>query len=72
VSGPEIFARGFSSDDSAFDEIRAELHAVLTDALAEEADDTYRMQQLLRRTIGRWVNKTYRRRPMIVPVVIAS
>ncbi|WP_028709425.1 ribonuclease J [Propionicicella superfundia] len=72
VSGPEIFARGFSSDDSAFDEIRAELHSVLTDALAEEADDTYRMQQLLRRTIGRWVNKTYRRRPMIVPVVIAS
>ncbi len=72
ISGPEIFARGFSSDDSAFDEIRAELHKVLTDALADEAEDTHRMQQRLRRTIGRWVNKTYRRRPMIVPVVIAS
>lgn len=72
VNGPEIFARGFSSDDSAFDDIQAELRGVLTRALADNADDTYQLQQLLRRAIGRWVNKTYRRRPMIVPVVIAS
>ncbi|MHB8451347.1 MAG: hypothetical protein ACYDAQ_12985, partial [Mycobacteriales bacterium] len=26
--------------------------------------------QLVRRTVGRWVHDTYRRRPMIVPVVV--
>jgi len=36
--------------------------------VADDADDTYRLQQLLRRTIGRWISRTYRRRPMIVPV----
>jgi ribonuclease J len=72
VSGPEVFTRGFAADDSAFDEIRAEMHKVLTDALADDADDTYRLQQLLRRTIGRWISRTYRRRPMIVPVVLAG
>jgi ribonuclease J len=24
----------------------------------------------VRRTVGRWVNENYRRRPMIIPVVI--
>lgn len=72
VSGPEVFARGFSEDDSAFDEIRDDLTRILEEALADGADDTYQLQQLLRRAIGRWVNKEYRRRPMIVPVVIAS
>jgi len=26
----------------------------------------------MRRTIGRWVSGTHRRRPMIVPVVVAT
>jgi len=25
---------------------------------------------VVRRTVGRWVNENYRRRPMIIPVVI--
>ncbi len=72
TSGPDVFARGFSEDDSAFDEISSELTALLESALSEGADDTHQLQQLLRRAIGSWVHKTYRRRPMIVPVVIAS
>ena len=28
------------------------------------------LQQLVRRAVGRWVNDTYRRRPMIIPVVV--
>ncbi len=29
--------------------------------------DPHQLQQIVRRTVGRWVNDTYRRRPMIVP-----
>lgn len=72
VSGPEIQARGFGEDNGAFDRIRDELAQLIRDALADGADDTYQLQQIVRRRIGRWVNQTYRRRPMIIPVVIAS
>ncbi len=72
VSGPDIHARGFAEDDSVFDEIRPELAAALTRALVDGADDTYVLQQLLRRLIGRWVNNNFRRRPMILPIVVAS
>ncbi len=39
-------------------------------AMAGGMDDTHRLQQVVRRTIGRWVSRSLRRRPMIVPVVV--
>jgi ribonuclease J len=33
--------------------------------------DTHRIAQAVRRVVGKWVGETYRRRPMIVPTVIA-
>ncbi|MEL4357170.1 MULTISPECIES: ribonuclease J [unclassified Luteococcus] len=72
VSGPDIHARGFSENDDAFAEIREQISRDLAQALADGVDDTHRLQQVIRRTIGRWVSQTYRRRPMIVPVVVAT
>ena len=72
VSGPDIHARGFAEDDSAFDDIRSQIAESLTDALRDGVDDTRRLQQVVRRQIGKWVSDTYRRRPMIVPVVIVT
>jgi len=72
VSGPDIHARGFAEDDSVFDEVRLQLADAIRDALSDGAEDVHDLQRLLRRTIGRWVNATYRRRPMILPVVIAT
>ena len=46
--------------------------ARLREALADGAEDTYPLQQLMRRRLGRWVSKRYRARPMIVPVVLAT
>jgi ribonuclease J len=34
--------------------------------------DTAPLAQLMRRQVGKWVNETHRRRPMIVPVVIEA
>ena len=63
ISGPDIHARGFVEGDTIFDRIRPRITKALEDALAEGIDDTYRLQQVIRRRMGRWVNDTHRRRP---------
>jgi ribonuclease J len=70
VFGPEITARGFSDDPEALDPIHAELIEVLERALAEGATDSGSLSNLVRRTVGRWVDRTYRRRPMLMPMVV--
>ena len=70
VFGPEITSRGFSDDKSALDPITAELITVVESALAEGTRDADALQHLVRRTVGRWVDREYRRRPMLVPTVI--
>ena len=72
VSGPDIHARGFMEADSAFDDVRPLIVTALEEALADGVDDTHRLQQVIRRRMGRWVNDTHRRRPMIIPVVIST
>ncbi len=72
TGGPEIHARGFAEDDSVFDEIRPQVADALEKAAAAGGADTYQLQQTIRRTIGRWVSGRYRRRPMIIPVVVES
>jgi ribonuclease J len=72
VSGPEIHARGFAEDDTTFDAIREPIIDALQRQLADGVDDTYQLQQTVRRVVGRWVNKAHRRRPMIIPVVIEA
>ena len=40
--------------------------------LREGVDDSYQLQQTIRRVIGRWVGNRLRRRPMIITVVIEA
>jgi ribonuclease J len=70
VFGPEITARGFSDDPSALDPIQAELIQVVEKALADGTRDSEALQHLVRRTVGRWVDRQYRRRPMLVPMIV--
>ena len=70
VGGPEIQARGSGIEDDAFDEVVERIQQVLNDMAAEGSLDLHQIQQRVRRTVGRWVNDRYRRRPMIVPVVV--
>jgi len=72
IVGPEIHARGFAPDDSIFDEVRPDIVAALEDAAANGTRDPQAFQQVIRRTVGRWVNTQHRRRPMIIPVVIEA
>jgi ribonuclease J len=72
ISGPDIHARGFVEDDSVFAGVRPLITSALEEALAEGVDDSHRLQQVIRRQMGKWVNDTHRRRPMIIPVVIQA
>jgi ribonuclease J len=70
--GPEIRARAFAEDDHVFDEVKPLIAKALAEAAGEGIRDPYALQQVIRRTIGTWVNRAHRRRPMIIPVVIAE
>jgi ribonuclease J len=70
VYGPEITARGFTDDKSAFDPILAELVTVVERAVADGTRDSDALAHIVRRTVGRWVDREYRRRPMLMPMVV--
>ncbi|MFM5951687.1 MAG: ribonuclease J, partial [Micrococcales bacterium] len=70
IVGPEIRARAFAEDDHVFDDVKPAVSEALAQAAAEGVRDTYALQQVIRRTIGTWVNRKHRRRPMIIPVVV--
>ena len=70
VFGPEITARGFTDDPEALDPIRAELIEVVERSVADGVVDADALAHIVRRTVGRWVDRTYRRRPMLMPMVV--
>jgi len=72
ISGPEIHARGVAEDDSVFDDVAPKIVAALKEAAGNGVHDNHALSQVVRRTIGRWVNQKLRRRPMIVPLVIEA
>ncbi|HET9022422.1 MAG TPA: ribonuclease J [Ornithinibacter sp.] len=72
VAGPEITARGFVEDEVVFDDVMPQLVKALDDATAHGVTDTYQLQQVIRRSVGGWVGRKIRRRPMIIPTVIEA
>ena len=72
LAGPHIQARGVAEDDSVFEEILPDVTEALSAALETGKADAYSLQQVMRRTLGRWIGRRLKRRPMIVPVVIEA
>jgi ribonuclease J len=70
VGGPEIHARGSGIDDAAFADVLPRVEEALARAADEGVSDSHALRQLARRVIGKWVSDNYRRRPMIIPVVV--
>ena len=70
VYGPELTARGFTDDPEALEPIRVELIRTVEQSVADGVRDADALAHIVRRTVGRWVDKTYRRRPMLMPMVI--
>ncbi len=72
IVGPEIQARGFAEDDEVFETVRPQIVRALLDAAENGTSDLHAYSQVVRRTVGRWVNTKHRRRPMIIPVVVSA
>ncbi|MEV6978173.1 ribonuclease J [Kitasatospora sp. NPDC093806] len=70
VGGPSIQARGSGIDDAAFVPVTAKLQEALDRSASDGVLEIRQVQQLVRRTLGKWVADNYRRRPMILPVVV--
>ncbi len=70
AGGPEIAARGFTDDRTAFDAVIPLIEAELDKAASEGVADAHQLAQQVRRVVGKWVSDTYRRRPMIIPVIV--
>ncbi|WP_341719626.1 ribonuclease J [Micromonospora sp. FIMYZ51] len=70
VAGPTVSAKGFSEDPAAFNAVIPLVTEALNRAATDGITDPHQLQQIVRRTVGRWVNDAYRRRPMIVPTVV--
>lgn len=72
IAGPELHARGFGEDDAVFQAVTPLISQALETALSDGVTDQHQLNQIVRRTTGKWVGETHRRRPMIVPLVIES
>ena len=72
IAGPEITARGFVEDEVVFDDVMPQLVQALDEATANGVADTYQLQQVIRRSVGGWLGRKLRRRPMIIPMVIEA
>jgi ribonuclease J len=72
IVGPEIHAKGFAEDDSVFNALKPKIEAALVECAENGVRDTNALAQAVRRVVGRWVSSGYRRRPMIVPLVIEA
>ncbi len=72
IAGPEITARGFVEDEVIFDDVMPQLVKALDEATASGVSDSYQLQQVIRRSVGGWVGRKIRRRPMIIPMVVEA
>jgi ribonuclease J len=74
IGSPQIFTKGWVHAPEAEDllgEASAAVAEALVDAMADGAHDVEVLTRHARRALGRLVNERTRRRPMIVPVVMA-
>ena len=72
TAGPQIIARGFAEADSVFEDIRPQIVAALEQASSNGSVEVRQLQQVIRRTVGRWLSTRLRRKPMIIPVVVVA
>ena len=75
LTGPEIITRGWvyaPEADDLLDEACDRVEAAVETALAEGMRDVDALEQVVRRTAGKFVNERTKRRPMIVPVVMET
>ncbi len=67
---PDFLVRGFVHDPKAFDPAVQVVEKTLERAAAEGIGDPHQLEQMIGRDVGRWSHRTFRRSPLIIPIVI--
>ncbi len=70
VEPPDFLARGFVHDDATFKEVVPLIEQALARAAEEGVGSAIQLEQLISRAVGNWAHRTYRRSPMVIPVVV--
>ena len=66
---PDFLAHGFEHDESTFDSAVPVIQRVLTKASKDDID-VEQAEELIKQAVSTWAHRTYRRSPLIIPVVI--
>lgn len=67
---PDFLARGLVHATTTFTDVVPLIEKALAKAAAEGIGEQHQLEQLIHRTVSRWAFKTYRRNPVIIPIVI--
>ncbi len=67
---PDFLVRGFAHDPGAFDSAAPVVKKALAHAASEGIGEAHQLEQMIAREVSRWALKKFRRRPLIIPVVI--
>ncbi len=69
VEKPDFLAHGFEHDDATFDTAVPVIQRALTKA-SKEGIDIEQTEELVSQAVTTWAHRTYRRSPLIIPVII--
>jgi ribonuclease J len=67
---PDFLARGFVHDDTTFKAVVPVIEDTLARAAKEGIGDARQLEELIGRAVGNWTFRAWRRRPVVIPVVI--
>ena len=67
---PDFLARGFVAGPGTFDEVVPLIEKALAKAAEDGVGEPRAIERVIARTVGQWVQRTTRRRPLVIPVVI--
>ncbi len=67
---PDFLVRGFVHDENTFDAAVPVVEKTLAHAAAEGIGDAHQLEMMLSRDISRWAERKFKRRPLIIPIVI--
>jgi ribonuclease J len=70
AEAPDFLARGFVHDEKTFDAVVPLIEKALARAAEEGVGSALQLEQLISRSVSTWAHRTYRRSPMIIPIVI--
>ncbi len=75
ITGPEIITRGWIHADEAeglIEEAKEEVRRSIQEVVFQDALDLETLRRHVRTSLGKYVNRQTKRRPMIVPVVLEA